>query len=1002
MAYITEVTYTQTGDTNKAFKITFPFLETSDVNIEVNEVAKTITTHYTINGTIVTFEDGVLSGGSTENKIRLFRQTDLSSTDPTFQTGSSIRAQDLNKLKNRLLYAAQEYGTGPAGTDVDLTTGDKNHITVNTATDWTINNNKISNAMMLDDSIDTAEIKDDAVTSAKILDGNVTLAKIAEAAVDEHRLSISNAGSNGNFLTKSDTTGGLTWAGGAANQNDRDAASGCVTFLRTSASNNGTDPDTFTGYKPDGSVISTSGTTTGGLQEAINYAANNGLDFFCHGGGIANRPDDTGTAGAIKRIINEPGDNFSGSSINTGNYTTAGSGPDIQLPGGNPVSIAGGSGSGLKVSRVKIENNKVSEIITISDRGSGYINNEVITIPADGLYSGSPVISLLTATSDDVGVITTTSTVTIPPAQNRSYTFECVTLNSIPHADPTGSAIQPALRINSGIMLKFEFKGQVVYHGRGNVVEIKPGVNDVTTDRLPYDSLASGANHGVLAASDIRIDYIVHVSFVGSIANDASCVAMFGNINGNYFQFNEINGSSYVAETGVVENISKRGISISNGNTGLTYDGVTGTHVINDNIFRIGTIHNIAQSGIQVGTGTSVPLPSGNKFEVGYLYNWPAHVSANYTKADIGDPAVPTVTVTTSTNHELDTGNSIYVQFDAGEDLKFANNWYTITDTGDTTFTFTMPAGWPNMAEASDLKYNTCSGIDSFGERNEYNFSQTGGGVGFKAQSTSKNEKVIIRKTNDTLDAISHAPAAIENDYFNEDVTILQKLQVGRIYPQSDSKIYSMQTLADKPVLNLLSSSGSFTSHSIKVGCNTAPGTGWAFLQADSDSDGTPDAEFKLRGDGTGLCDGSWTGGGADYAEYFEWLDSNTSTEDRRGYSVVLENGKIRKALDSDSTDNILGIISAKPSAVGDSAPLKWDGKYLKDDFGSYLLDDNNNRKLNENFNPELEYIPREFRKEWDAVGLVGKISLRKGQPTGSRWIKIKDISATIEEWLVR
>ena len=108
MAYITEVTYTQTGDTNKAFKITFPFLETTDVKAKVNDVAKTITTHFTVSGTTLTFENSVLSGGDTVNTIKLYRETDLSSTDPTFQTGASIRAQDLNKLKDRLLYAAQE------------------------------------------------------------------------------------------------------------------------------------------------------------------------------------------------------------------------------------------------------------------------------------------------------------------------------------------------------------------------------------------------------------------------------------------------------------------------------------------------------------------------------------------------------------------------------------------------------------------------------------------------------------------------------------------------------------------------------------------------------------------------------------------------------------------------------------------------------------------------------------------------------------------------------
>ena len=46
--------------------------------------------------------------------------------------------------------------------------------------------------------------------------------------------------------------------------------------------------------------------------------------------------------------------------------------------------------------------------------------------------------------------------------------------------------------------------------------------------------------------------------------------------------------------------------------------------------------------------------------------------------------------------------------------------------------------------------------------------------------------------------------------------------------------------------------------------------------------------------------------------------------------------------------------------------------------------------------------MPREERPEWDRVGLVGKLRLRKGQPVGDRWIKMQDITGDVEEWLVR
>ena len=48
------------------------------------------------------------------------------------------------------------------------------------------------------------------------------------------------------------------------------------------------------------------------------------------------------------------------------------------------------------------------------------------------------------------------------------------------------------------------------------------------------------------------------------------------------------------------------------------------------------------------------------------------------------------------------------------------------------------------------------------------------------------------------------------------------------------------------------------------------------------------------------------------------------------------------------------------------------------------------------------KYVPREFRKEWSPVGLVGKLIVRKGQVVGDRWLKMKDINDQLEQWMVR
>ncbi|MES0491416.1 MAG: peptidase G2 autoproteolytic cleavage domain-containing protein [Leptospirales bacterium] len=59
-------------------------------------------------------------------------------------------------------------------------------------------------------------------------------------------------------------------------------------------------------------------------------------------------------------------------------------------------------------------------------------------------------------------------------------------------------------------------------------------------------------------------------------------------------------------------------------------------------------------------------------------------------------------------------------------------------------------------------------------------------------------------------------------------------------------------------------------------------------------------------------------------------------------------------------------------------------------------------KKISGDYNPEQEYSPRSARPEWNAVGLVGKIPLIKGQPVAPTWIKIRDISNEVELWLVK
>jgi len=225
--------------------------------------------------------------------------------------------------------------------------------------------------------------------------------------------------------------------------------------------------------------------------------------------------------------------------------------------------------------------------------------------------------------------------------------------------------------------------------------------------------------------------------------------------------------------------------------------------------------------------------------------------------------------------------------------------------------------------------------------------------------------------------------------------------------------------------------------------------TGFKFYRATSDNNGAADTEWYVRGDGATFGDGPYTGTGADYAEYFEWEDGNPDNEDRRGWSVVLVDDKVRRATAADDPEDIIGVVSACPVVMGDSAQERWQDQYLRDDFGNYLRrrvqrvywknpdfdpygdpDDPNNRAsfvyevdkipegvvppedaeyvweelriLNPEYDPDRPYVPREERPEWSPIGLMGKLRMLKGEPVGPRWRKMRDISDKVEEWLVR
>jgi len=220
------------------------------------------------------------------------------------------------------------------------------------------------------------------------------------------------------------------------------------------------------------------------------------------------------------------------------------------------------------------------------------------------------------------------------------------------------------------------------------------------------------------------------------------------------------------------------------------------------------------------------------------------------------------------------------------------------------------------------------------------------------------------------------------------------------------------------------------------------------------------DRLMKLDSENENLyIDGEFKDTGADFAEYFE---SEDGKEIAPGISVFLVGDKIRVATQKDIP---IGVISANPTIVGNSGGVgcdsDWGGKYLKNIFGKAKKEEKeywSMRKVKKNknkdnfgkrakvdrptkgekgginhgketrtgwseeqtppkgaekkmsmrkiINPEWDekrpYISREKRPEWNIVGLLGRVPILKGQPIAATWIKLREISNTVDEYLIK
>jgi hypothetical protein len=237
----TQNTYSGNGS-NKLFSITFPYLETTDVDVYLNG---TLQTAYTFaNATTIEFGTAPANGAT----VLLKRSTDDAALQATFFPGSSIKASDLNDDFDQVLFIAQETtnAANTATATAAAATANANTALSNSSAAVSTANTASSNASAAVATANTASTNaSNAVTTANTASANASTAittanaavVTANAASSSASAAVSTANTASSNASAAVSTANTASSNASAAVSTANAANSTANTASTNASN---------------------------------------------------------------------------------------------------------------------------------------------------------------------------------------------------------------------------------------------------------------------------------------------------------------------------------------------------------------------------------------------------------------------------------------------------------------------------------------------------------------------------------------------------------------------------------------------------------------------------------------------------------------------------------------------------------------------------------------------------------------------------------------------